>query len=256
MYLRHRLNSSSLVVLLQQWAGSEGEQVSQQDVAEQLSLWVDAVDAIHVSRALHAIESLPAKVAPLAQAGDADTMDAVLQAAKADVIALITGHGAPLKPMRARVDRTPIDSPDSWKRDDFAAQVQRYLGIQKYMDAKLGAVRAQMRQWLSTGARSVRQLAMLDSVMEQMFHAREQRAWAMLSGYVERRLVYRHKEHQKMLQTTGRADDPQRWRQSGGWLWAFEQDLQALLLAEMQARLQPIYGLLEAARNDKTGQQE
>ncbi|MCL5741559.1 MAG: hypothetical protein M1430_12150 [Betaproteobacteria bacterium] len=24
----------------------------------------------------------------------------------------------------------------------------------------------------------------------------------------------------------------------------------------MQARLQPIYGLLEAARNDKTGQQE
>jgi anthranilate synthase component 1 len=46
MYLRHRLNSSSLVVLLQQWAGSEGEQVSQQDVAEQLSLWVDAVDAI------------------------------------------------------------------------------------------------------------------------------------------------------------------------------------------------------------------
>ena len=166
MYLRHRLNSSSLVVLLQQWAGSEGEQVSQQDVAEQLSLWVDAVDAIHVSRALHAIESLPAKVAPLAHAGDADTMDAVLQAAQADVIALITGHGAPLKPMRACVDGTPIDSPDSWTRDDFAAQVQRYLGIQKYMDAKLGAVRAQMRQWLSTGARSVRQLAMLDSVME------------------------------------------------------------------------------------------
>ena len=59
-----------------------------------------------------------------------------------------------------------------------------------------------------------------------------------------------------MLQTTGRADDPQRWRQSGGWLWAFEQDLQALLLAEMQARLQPIYGLLEAARNDKIGQKE
>ena len=99
--------------------------MSQQDVAEQLSLWVDAVDAIHVSRALHAVESLPAEVVPLAQAGGADTMDAVLQAAKADVIALITGHGAPLKPMRARVERTPSDSPDSWKRDDFAAQVQR-----------------------------------------------------------------------------------------------------------------------------------
>ena len=70
--------------------------MSQQDVAEQLSLWVDAVDAIHVSRALHAIESLPAKVAPLAQAGDADTMDAVLHAGKDRCVGHITRQGSPL----------------------------------------------------------------------------------------------------------------------------------------------------------------
>ena len=256
MYLRHRLNSSNLVVLLQQWTGAEVEQAPQQDVAEQLSQWLSAVDAIKVSRALHAIAALPAKEVSLVQATDVSAMDAVFQASKADVIALITPNVACSKPMRTHADHTPVDSPDSWDQEDFAAQVQRYLGMQKQMDAKLGALRAQMRQWLSTGSRSMRQLAMLDAVLEQMFRAREERSWARLSGYVERRLVHRHNEHHKMLQTTGRADDPMCWRQPGGWLFAFEQDLHALLLAEMQVRLQPISGLLEAAHDDKTGRQE
>ena len=41
-----------------------------------------------------------------------------------------------------------------------------------------------------------------------------------------------------------------------GWLWAFERDMQALLTAELQTRMEPITGLLEAAQNDTTGQQE
>ncbi len=256
MYLRHRLNSSSLVVLLQQWTGAEVEEAPQQDVAEQLSQWLSAVDAIKVSRALHAIAALPAKEVPLAQATDMSAMDAVFQTSKADVIALIMLNVACSKPMRAHADHTPIDRPNSWEEEDFAAQMQRYLGTRKQMDAKLGALRAQMRQWLLRGSRSMRQLAMLDAVLEQMFRAREERSWAKLSGYVERRLVHRHKEHHKMLQTAGRADDPMRWRQPGGWLFAFEQDVQALLLAQMQVRLQPISGLLEAALHDKTGRQE
>ena len=62
--------------------------------------------------------------------------------------------------------------------------------------------------------------------------------------------------HQQALQARGQADEPPRWRQPGGWLWAFEQDMHALLLAEMQVRMLPITGLLEAAHNEKTGQQE
>ena len=38
--------------------------------------------------------------------------------------------------------------------------------------------------------------------------------------------------------------------QPGGWLFAFEQDVRALWQAEVQVRLQPIMGLLEAARNE------
>jgi hypothetical protein len=37
--------------------------------------------------------------------------------------------------------------------------------------------------------------------------------------------------------------------QPGGWLAAFGQELQEALLAELDARLQPVTGLIEAIRN-------
>ena len=52
-----------------------------------------------------------------------------------------------------------------------------------------------------------------------------------------------------MLAASGGVDDPARWKQPGGWLHAFERDLQALLQAEIDVRLQPVMGLLEAAQH-------
>lgn len=256
MYLHYRLNSSSLVVLLQQWTRVECERAPQQDVAEQLSQWLSAVDAIQLSRALHAIGALPSETEQQRPAVDARAMDAVFQTAKADVMELISATLAPAKPMRGRADHTPVGEPDLQGQINFADHGQRYLGLQKQMGAKLVGLRAQMRQWLSKGSPALRQIAALDAVMEQILSAREHRLWASLPGYLERRLAHWYQKHQQTLQTSGQADEPLRWRQSGGWLWAFEQDLQALLLAEMQVRLQPITGLLEAAHNEKTGQQE
>lgn len=253
MYLHHRFNTPSLLVLLQQWTGVEHKGDPQQDVAQQLSPWLRAVDAIQFSRALHAIESMPCETERPVPAVDTRALDAVFQAAKADVMGLITANFAPAKAMRGRAHQIPIDDSYPHAPEDFAAHMQRYLGLQKQMDVKLAALRAQMRQWLSKSTFALRQLAVLDGVMEQMLGAREQRLWASLPGYLERRLMHRY---QLALKATGQADEPLRARQPGGWLWAFEQDLQALLLAEMQVRLQPIMGLLEAAHNEKTGQQE
>jgi hypothetical protein len=45
-------------------------------------------------------------------------------------------------------------------------------------------------------------------------------------------------------------DDPARWRQPGGWLHRFDKELEAALLAELEVRLQPVTGLMEALRNE------
>lgn len=268
MYLHHRLNSSRLVVLLQQWAraecvrtgGATQPPAPMPDVPLELSQWLGTVEAVQLSRALHTIESLavPGEAQPTApgQGVDVPALQALVHTVRADCTALVTAGVAAPKPARARADNTPVDAPDPQAAADFTAHGPRYLDLQKQIDTRLLALRLQVRHGLAKGSKALRQLAALDAVMEQMLGAREQRLWASLPGHLERRLAHLHAAHQQALEVSGRADEPQRWRLVGGWLWTFEQDLQALLLAEMQVRLQPVMGLLEAARNEKTGQQE
>lgn len=266
MYLRHPFSNSRLVVLLQQWVREEEERASPQpmqpvppDVPEQLSQWLGTVDAVKLSRALHAIETLPSAAGPAEGHGscmDLRALDRLFEQTKADMNALVTARLAPPKPLRARADNTPVQAPDLHVEADFAAHGPRYLDLQKQMDARLLALRVQVRHALAGGSRALQQLVALDAVMEQMLGVREQRLWACLPRYLERRLFHRHHKHLQALQDSGGDDEPLRWRQPGGWLWAFERDLQALLLAEMQVRLLPMTGLLEAAHNEKTGPQE
>lgn len=268
MTLHHRLNSSRLVVLLQQWARDDGaragqaaahQQPAQPDVAEQLSQWLGPVDAVKLSRALHAIEALSHEPSAREHPGaplDVRAVERFFERAKGDLTALVTAGIAPAKPARARADNTLAQAPDPQAEADYSAHGPRYLDLQRQMDTRLLALRAQVRHALTKGSVALKQLVTLDAVMEQMLGAREQRMWASLPGQLERRFVHRQHKHQQTLQASGAADEPLRWRQPGGWLWAFEQDLQALLLAELQVRLQPITGLLEAAQQEKTGLQE
>lgn len=248
-----RLHSSPLVALLSQWAAPAGVAgaPASADVAEQLSQWLSTVDAVTLGRALHAIESLPADAAS-AVAGpglDVAALEAAYAQAREELIALAASRPASPRPARERPDNTRADAPDPQAEGEFAWHLPHYIGLQKQLDARLQALRLQVRQAMTKGPHRLRQLALLDGVMAQMTAAREQRLWASLPAQLERRFHQRRDAYLQRLQALGQEDDVQRWRAPGGWLPAFERDLQALLLAEMQVRLEPIVGLLEAARN-------
>jgi hypothetical protein len=49
------------------------------------------------------------------------------------------------------------------------------------------------------------------------------------------------------MQASPQEDDPATWRQPGRWLHAFEIEWRQTLLAELQARLEPVAALVEAA---------
>ncbi len=258
MYLHQRLDSSRLVVLLAQWTRAE-RAAARQDVAEQLGQWLSVVDAVELNGSLRSIEThVPQPATGDGAAIDTQALEELLHKTKADLTRLATAPARPARPLRERADNTPVEQPDPQAQADFSAHGPRYAEQQKQLDARLGALRSQVRAALLKGSAPLQQLAALDGVMEQMLGAREQRLWASLPGHLERRFVQLRKAHQARVQASGLADDPLRWRQPGGWLAGFEQDLQALLLAEMQVRLQPIMGLLEAARNEnsRTGNQE
>src|SRR5690606_28745184 len=184
------------------WAREDGERPGQSplqplntDVAEQLGQWLSTVDAVKLSRALHAIETLPGEIGWVGNSGvsvDLPALDRLFEKNKSDLHALVTARRAAPKPLRARADNTPVQAPDPQVHADYAAHGPRYLDLQKQMETRLLALRMQVRHALAQGSPGLQQLAALDAVMEQMLGIREQRLWASLPGHLERRLAHRH----------------------------------------------------------------
>ncbi len=225
------------------------------DVAEQMGQGLSTVEAVTLSRSLHAIESF-AQDAATGERVDVPALEQAVQRAKAELTELACAPPARARPVRERADNTRAQAPDLKAEGEFGFHAPRYLGLQKQLDARLLALRSQVRQGLAQGPRALRQLAALDAVMEQLTCVREQRLWASLPVHLDKRLVQLRTAHQQRLAALGQTDEPLRWRDPGGWLTVFERDLQALLLAEMHVRMQPITGLLEAARNENMERQE
>ena len=63
---------------------------------------------------------------------------------------------------------------------------------------------------------------------------------------LQKRFDAQYSAHQERLAASGQADSPAAWMHPAGWLARFCKDLQTLLLAEAELRMQPSAGLLEA----------
>lgn len=242
------LRSLTFVRLLRQWVPTPDEP-PRQDVAERLGEWLSAFDSVKLDGALQAIASYgaSAQAAPRPRGGpavDAIRLEALCQGVKAELTALIDLKVA------------PPDAPE--EAAAYPKHLQRYQEAQKQMDARLGACRAQVRQALSKGSPRLRQLAALDGVMADMLGQREQKLLAAVPIYLERRFVHWRQVHEYAQAAMGAATDvdaPQEETQrglqtGGGWLHGFQRDMRQMLLAELQVRLQPVLGLIEAARDD------
>lgn len=251
MYQPDRLHRSRLVRLLQHWAPPRGAE-PRLDVAEQLSQWLSTVDAVQLGRALHALEAPLPRTAATAQGSgfDVAALARTIARGQDELAALLTPNAAVPKARagRARADNTIADGPDLAAEGEFAVHAARYQALQKQVESRVAAMRAQARRLLAQGTADLRQLALLDAVMEQVLGAREQRLLASLLTHLEKRMADLRAAHLQRLQAAGEADAPERWRAPGGWLFVFEQDVRTLMQCEIELRMQPLHGLLEAAR--------
>ena len=225
-----------------------GPDAAAADFAEGLGGWLGALDAVRLREALQSIgtptaarpsigpaaarpSTGPAAAGPssaspegarsLAQAGDrvrAGLADAILAAPLADA-----GDGA-----------------------DYAPYRRKHVEHQRRMESRIGALRTQVRGALTQASTRLAQLAALDDAMATAFGEREQRLMAGLPALLERRFERLLDEHRKAMQASGQPDDPAAWRQPGGWLAAFEQLWRQALLAELDLRLEPVAGMIEA----------
>jgi hypothetical protein len=213
---RTGLSGSTLIRLLARLTDIDVAD-SKRSFADRLSQWLGWTDAITLSSALNGdVSNAPLRVRSSPTAASTEENEC-----KRVRTALVTAINDTLAPARNAATGTTTD---------FAPYRRRYLARQQAMEIGIATLRKRVRTALATRSPAMAQLAALDAVMEQALATHEQRLLATVPGLLE--------TYFKRLVQTG----PEAWQE------AFGKDMQSVLLAELEIRLQPVEGLLEALR--------
>lgn len=204
------------------------------DFAERLALSLNAFDAIGLQAAHQAIKAVAARAPGKAPRGQAPSLGADLQRVRGALANAIAQ------------DAMPLRAADT----GCAVYRQRHLELQRHMEQMIGPLREHVRQSMSRLSPRLRKLAALDAALEQWLAPREQVVLPAVAVLAERRFEQLRREHRQAIEACGAQDDPAAWREPGGWLHAFERDWRQALLAELDLRLEPVTGLVEAWSNE------
>jgi hypothetical protein len=236
-----------------------------EDVGQKLGDWLDFRQAI----ALHGVlptdtasaappAPLPAHVQRMALIAP-EALAKHVDKVRAQCVESIT-RGAPAGSGLARIDMpAPVLNEPVEIKTAFEPYRRFMAAHQRQMETTLRSLRAQLRLQLSQRGGAGQQLAALDTAYENILADREAALLAKTSKLLEKRFVQALKAHMQLQAlTTETADasddmdvidvnpndtpkaDPSRW------LMPLRQTLRHALLAELDTRLQPTLGLLEA----------
>jgi hypothetical protein len=120
-----------------------------------------------------------------------------------------------------------------------------YAAHQREMGGKIQRLRAQVREAVRGGSAELAQLVVLDEALGDTLTLHSRKFFAAIPRLLARRYAHLLNEY------TVACDNPQ--NNSGSWselLELFCQDMQSVLLAEVEARLLPTQGLIEALHSE------
>lgn len=249
-----RFNSSSLVRTLADLAVADVP-APKQSFADRLGQWLDFTDALTLFAVINGGKAVAPDVRSAAPVtGDSAARQAFDRVRDA-LVESITGDGGP-RPGKARIE-LPAPGPEATVESaaDFAPYHRYYLAHQRDMAASIGSLRTTVRAALSERSAALGRLAALDAAMDQALAGRERDLLATVPGLLGGRFEHLYWAHQVKLAEAQVADEPDRWLQPGGWLAGFCREMQSVLLAELDMRLQPIAGMIAALASETTGKQ-
>lgn len=223
MYLHRNFSSSGLVRLLDRWVPVDA-QASGPDVAERLGQWLSVADVITLHAAHQSIKSMDAPSPPGARPGGAFDAAAELLRVRASLEQSILAR-----------DAAAAHEPDT----GYAPYRRRHLEQQRRMATSIDALRDRVRQTLAGVSPRLAQLAELDAVLERMLGRREQQLLAAVPLCLEERFEQLHRQ---------RPGDAHAVPALGAGLDGFVREFQETLLAELELRLQPVAGMIDALR--------
>ena len=259
-------------------AGSSAPARSKQSFAERLGQWLDWTDAITLAAALSretavrplndrtavAATSAPAKIIvdellrvrnKLADAIVADDLfkaghDGMKLPKPLTVAALGVAQDGTLDvPLDMPLDMPPEPAPE------FLAYRRACLAHQRAMAAVIAPLRGRVRQALTALSPALGRLAALDAVFDEALRDRERQLLSTVPLLLEQhfeRLRRAHSTTRFQAQGSPAAADSS---SPARWLAEYGRDMQQVLLAELDVRLQPIEGMVEAIGHEITRRQ-
>jgi len=132
---------------------------------------------------------------------------------------------------------------------DYSVFRQRYLAIQRSMQAATGNLRGRLRDMLAQRTVDMARLAAVDAVMERALSPREHTLLAHVPVLLGDHFERLRQAEQKMLADAQVSKDAPAIA-PGAWLDVFRKDVQSVLLAELDVRFHPVEGLLAALRTN------
>ena len=243
---RTNFNSSKLIRVLVDLTHVETVETGS-PFAEKLAAWVDFSDAItlcatHTSGAQSTQQATPSIASGVLS-------DELIRVRTSLVQAVTLGYST----IGART-RVELPSPKPGMTIDDAVDYEPYrryhLAHQREMELSVRPLRATARKVLSIASPTLRQLADLDAAFDGILSERESKLFSTIPSLLQKRFGLLIKEHQLAHGDNQESINPELWIKPGGWLMRFRSELQTVLLAELDARLQPTLGLMEALHNE------
>ena len=204
-----------------------------QDVAERLGQWLNVAEAIELHAAQSAVTAAGAAARRRPPRVEPAALHATLRAELDRVRAVLTRS----------ITTAPAHKPDPNDLDtEFALFHQRLGDQQRRMEMSVDALREHVRQQLAQSTPVMAQLAAIDAVMDGFFGGREQRLLSQLPSFLKARFAALRRE----AALARDPDTPDDLR----WLQTFAAEFEQTLLAELDLRLQPVTGLIEALAHE------
>jgi len=222
-------------------------------LAETLGQWIRVTDAI----ALTGVYGAARQAAPTQDAaGQATSAGAALEhefnRTRSALEHAIDGIDTPSHG-RTRLVRPTLQAGLSVEQASDYAPFRRYHhALQRHQEQAVHTLRATLRDTAAQVSPALKQLAALDATFEHILSEREATLLGTIPSLLEKRFHRLRRGHQQTMLEQQRNDLPEHWIKPGGWLARFSQEMTQVLLAELDFRLQPSEGLLEAIAHAQT----
>lgn len=127
----------------------------------------------------------------------------------------------------------------------YSSYLAFYANLQREMDREIQHLLSVVRDGASGLSPELAKLVVIDTELGTTLASHSRKLLGQVPRLLERRFDYLRQHHHQSLFDEAQ-DDCQSWIKPGGWLDTFRLDMHQTALAELDLRLQPAIGLLEA----------